>query len=61
MKLAETVTFGGSGLDRAGHLRTRPDLKLALHAAFKENLRNKLTLANQRSLAHRTAAPLETQ
>jgi CRP-like cAMP-binding protein len=41
------------------HLRTRPDLKLALHAAFKENLRNKLTLANQRSLAQRATEPLE--
>ena len=43
------------------HLRTRPDLKLALQAAFKENLRNKLTLANQRSLAQRAVEPLEVQ
>lgn len=38
------------------HLRSRPDLKLALQAAFKENLRNKLSLANQQTLAHRRTA-----
>jgi hypothetical protein len=37
------------------HLRTRPDLKLALQSAFKENLRTKLSLANERTLAHRRA------
>jgi CRP-like cAMP-binding protein len=41
------------------HLRRRPDLKLALQAAFKDNLRSKLSLANERTLAHRRAeAPL---
>lgn len=35
------------------HLRHEPDLKLALQAAFKENLRNKLTLANEQTLAVR--------
>ena len=35
------------------HLRNQPDLKLALQAAFKENLRNKLSLANERTLAGR--------
>ncbi|MBD3679810.1 MAG: NAD(+) diphosphatase [Rhodobacteraceae bacterium] len=33
MKLAETVTFGGSGLDRAAHLRGNPDELAALAAA----------------------------
>ncbi len=33
------------------HLLRQPDLKLALQAAFKENLRSKLTLANERTLA----------
>lgn len=32
MKLAETVTFGGSGLDRAARLRGDPDAMTALHA-----------------------------
>ncbi len=39
------------------HLRRQPDLKLALQAAFKENLRNKLALANERTLADRGAVP----
>ena len=39
------------------HLRNEPDLKLALQAAFKENLRNKLTLANERTLASRGVEP----
>jgi CRP-like cAMP-binding protein len=39
------------------HLRHEPDLKLALQAAFKENLRNKLTLANERTLAFRGVEP----
>lgn len=39
------------------HLRHEPDLKLALQAAFKENLRNKLTLANERTLAIRGVEP----
>ncbi len=39
------------------HLRAEPDLKLALPAAFKENLRNKLTLANERTLAMRGVEP----
>ena len=39
------------------HLRHEPDLKLALQAAFKENLRNKLTLANERTLAGRGIEP----
>lgn len=30
MKLAETVTFGGSGLDRAAHLRSEPSAMQAL-------------------------------
>ena len=37
------------------HLRSRPDLKLALQAAFKENLRSKLSIANEKTLAHRKA------
>ena len=32
MKLAETVTFGGSGLDRAAHLRTDADAQASLLA-----------------------------
>ena len=37
------------------HLRFRPDLNLALQAAFKDNLRSKLSLSNERTLAHRRA------
>lgn len=33
MRQAESVTFGGSGLDRAGHLRGKPDEIAALLAA----------------------------
>lgn len=33
MRLAETVTFGGSGLDRAAHLRAAPERIAALRAA----------------------------
>ena len=32
MRIAETVTFGGSGLDRAGHLRTDPEAMARLLA-----------------------------
>lgn len=32
MKIAETVTFGGSGLDRAAHLRNQPEAIAALAA-----------------------------
>lgn len=37
--------------DLMRHLRHRPDLKLALQAGFKNNLRQKLTTANERTLA----------
>lgn len=33
------------------HLRSKPDLKLALQAGFKNNLRKKLATANERTLA----------
>ena len=33
------------------HLKSKPDLKLALQAGFKNNLRQKLAIANERTLA----------
>jgi hypothetical protein len=37
------------------HLQRHPDLKIALHAGFKNNLRHKLAKANERTLAETRA------
>lgn len=39
------------------HLHRRPDIKLALQAGFKNNLRQKLATANERALADRAEGP----